>query len=347
MPDIFWNPNRVSSYNCLFNFIIGPRGTGKTYGSLKREIKRFINSPASKPCQFMYVRRIKTELKKLTTANHGRLFDAVAKEFPNHVLEAKGDVLYCDEKVMGYAVALSTASTLKSDAFPNVTEIVFDEFIIDNTRTYHYLPDEVRKFQDLYETVARPGSDPNREDVKVWFLSNAVTVNNPYFAEFHLAPPANGDIQRFGSTKDILVQNVQAPSVIERKKATRFGQMIKGSAYSDYAYDNQWLLDDNYFIEHKTARSKYFLSIRYKNQWLGIWFDRLQQLYYVSFDYDDTFPIKYSATTDDHMPNTLLFKRARQNPYIRYLMDAYDCGAVRYESIKLKGMFRDIMRMCY
>lgn len=343
----YWNPNRVVSYNCLYNFIIGPRGTGKTYGSLKRAIKRFLNSPEEHPSQFMYVRRIKTELKKLTTANHGRLFDAVAKEFQGHKLEASGDVLYCDDKVMGYAVALSTASILKSDAFPFVTEIIFDEFIIDNTRTYHYLPDEVRKFQDLYETVARPGSDPNRADVRVWFLSNAVTVNNPYFAEFHLAPPYNGDIQKFGATKDMLVQNVKAPKVVEMKKATRFGQMIKGSRYEDYAYDNNWLLDDETFIEKKTMRSKYFMSIRYKEKWLGIWFDRLQQLYYVSFDYDKNFPIRYSATTDDHLPNTLLFKHVRQNVYIRTMLDAYECGAVRYEGQKLKAWFRDIMRMCY
>lgn len=344
---LYWNPNRVVSYNCLYNFIIGPRGTGKTYGSLKRVIKRFLDSPTDHPSQFMYVRRIKTELKKLTSSNHGRLFDAVAKEFPNHVLEAKSDVLYCDDRVMGYAVALSTSSTLKSDAFPFVTEIIFDEFIIDNTRTYHYLPDEVRKFQDLYETVARPGSDPLRADVRVWFLSNAVTINNPYFLEFHLAPPYNGDIQKFGATKDMLVQSVRAPNIVDMKKATRFGQMIKGSRYEDYAYDNNWLLDDETFIEKKSVRSKYFMSIRYHENWLGIWYDFLQQVYFVSFDYDKNFPIKYSATTDDHLPNTLLFKHVRQNVYVRMLLDAYECGAVRYESQKLKSWFRDMMRMCY
>lgn len=344
---LYWNPERVVSHNCLYNFIIGPRGTGKTYGALKRGIKRFLKSPEEHPSQFMYVRRIKTELKKLTTSNHGRLFDAVAKEFPAHKLEAKGDVLYCDDRVMGYAVALSTASVLKSDSFPYVTEIIFDEFIIDNTRVYHYLPDEVRKFQDLYETVARPGSDPNRADVRVWFLSNAVTVNNPYFLEFHLAPPYNGDIQKFGTTKDMLVQNVRTPSIIEQKKATRFGQMIKGSSYEDYAYDNNWLLDDETFIDNKSVRARYFLSLRYKGTWLGVWFDRLQQLYYISFDYDPSFPIMYSATTDDHLPNTLLFKHVRQNVYIKALLDAYECGAVRYEAQKLKAWFRDIMRMCY
>ena len=352
--EMWWNPNRTASYNCLFNFIIGMRGAGKTYGFLKRNISRFLKSPATKPHQFVYMRRLKEELKKLTTAQNGRLFDAVAKEFPDHILRAEGDTLYVEgtkgyntknSRICGYGIALSTSSKLKSDAFPHVREIGFDEFIIDNTRTYHYLPDEVRKFLDAYETIARPGNDPNRPDTIVWFLSNAVTINNPYFAEFKLSPPMNGDIQRFGKAKDMLVQNVVNNTLSERKKSTRFGQMISGSHYEEYAYENQWLMDDERFVEKKTQRCSYYLSLRYRDEWLGIWYDPLQMLFYVSHDYDPQYPVQYSATTDDHQPNTLLFRRSRSQSYIRTLLDAYDAGAVRYESVKLKAWFREIVGM--
>lgn len=323
------------------------RGAGKTYGFLKRNIERFLRSPSNARHQFIYMRRLKEELKKLTTAQNGRLFDAVQKEFPDHKLKAEGDVLYCDKEIMGYAVALSTSSKLKSDSFPRVREIGFDEFIIDNTRTYHYLPDEVRKFLDVYETIARPGNDITRPDVLVWFLSNAVTINNPYFAEFRLMPPVNGDIQRFGKNKDMLVQNVVNKQLSERKKGTRFGQMISGSHYEEYAYDNQWLMDDERFVEKKTLRSTYYMSLRYKDQWLGIWYDQLQMLFYVSLDYDPQYPVRYSATTDDHQPNTMLFKRGRSQSYIRHLIDAYEAGAMRYESVKLKAWFRDLVGMSW
>lgn len=345
--NIWWDINRTASYNALFNFIIGNRGAGKTYGSLVRAIKKFINSPDTNPCQFIYLRRMKTELKKLTSADHGRLFDKVQQEFPTHKLEARGDVLYCDKKIMGYAVPLSTATILKSDAFPFVQTIIFDEFIIDNTKTYHYLPDEVRKFEDFYETVARPGNDPDRPDVIVWFLSNAVTINNPYFMEYHLAPPYNGTIQRFGKTKDLLVESVNNTELAKRKKESRFGKIIAGTDYSDYAYDNKWLLDNNEFIDTKTQRANYYMSIRYKSTWLGVWYDQLQGLFYISLDYDPSYPIMYSATTDDHMVNTMLMKKAKQQPFLRQLLSAYECGAVRYESIKIKAWFRDIMRMSW
>lgn len=344
---LWWDPNRTASYNCLFNFIVGMRGAGKTYGALKRNVAKFLKSPKHKRWQFMYVRRLKTELKDLTTAQHGRLFDAVCREFPDHELTARGNVLFCDGEVMGYGMPLSTSSILKSQAFPLVREMIFDEFIIDNTRTYHYLPDEVRKFMDAYETIARPGNDPDRPDVRVWFLSNAVTVSNPYFAEFNLRPPANGDIQRFGATKDMLVQTVANPQLAKAKKGTRFGQMMVDSRYESYAYDNEWLLDDETFVERKTARAKYWLSLRCRNAWYGIWYDALQGLYYVSSNVNQEYPIQISATLDDQMPNTMLLK-GRSNAFFDRLRRAYENGWVRYESIRIKNMMvSDVFRRCY
>jgi hypothetical protein len=338
--NFYWDIRKPLSYNCLFNFIIGNRGAGKTYGSLKYGADKFIKEDKrGNISQFLYVRRNKTELEKLTTARNGRLFNSVKNEFPGHTLKAESNVLWYDDKIMGYAQPLSTASILKSDAFPFVDTIIFDEFIIDNTGTYHYLKDEVRKFLDLYETVAR------MRDVRVFFLSNAVSIANPYFDFFHLDKPYNGDIQRFGQSKDILVQNVANTQLIEAKKETRFGKLIAGSEYSDYAIDNQWLLDNQDFIENKTARSEYFVTLRYKDNWIGVWLDRLQWIFYISNDVDLQFKHVYSVTTDDHKPNTLLFSAGKKLGFLKGLIDAYDKGAVRYESLKLKSWFKDIMRM--
>lgn len=337
---LYWDIKRTKSYNCLFNFIVGMRGVGKTYGALKDSVQNFIDKDAiGVTSQFLYVRRLKSELEKLTIMRGGRLFNAVSKEFEGHELKAESNVLSCDGKVMGYAQPLSTASILKSDAFPYVDTIIFDEFIIDNSGTYHYLKDEVQKFLDLYETVARG------RDVRVFFLSNAVSVTNPYFDFWHLDRPYNSDIQRFGKSKDILVEFTKNPELADLKKRTRFGQIIAGSEYSDYAYDNKWLMDNTDFIERKTQRSEYSLTLRYKDTWLGIWFDPVQWIYYVSLDVDLQFGKVYSATTDDHKPNVLLMKSAKQMPWMKNLMQAYQCGAVRYESMKLKNWFRDIMRM--
>lgn len=338
MTELYWDIQKPLSYNCLWMYIIGMRGGGKTYGSLKWCVEQHLeNRKKGRQWQFLYVRRMKTELEKLTVMRGGRLFNAVKPEFPEHTLSAESNILRCDDEICGYAQPLSTASILKSDSFPNVECIIFDEFIIDNRGTYHYLKDEVTKFLDLYETVSRG------RDVKVFFLSNAVSVTNPYFDFFHLNKPYNGDIQRFG--KEILVQNFVSPELAKMKKESRFGNIIDGTEYSDYAYDNEWLLDNNDFIEKKKRACEYYMTLRYKDTWIGIWLDNVQWLFYISNDVDLQYPLKYSVTTDDHKPNVMLFAAGRKLAWLKNLMDAYQRGAVRYENMKLKNWFRDIMRM--
>lgn len=334
---MYWDIMKPLSYNCLFNFIIGSRGAGKTYGSLKFCIENWLKK--GNTYNFIYVRRFQTELDKLTKSRDGRLFRAVEKEFPELSLTAESNVLKCGKDVIGYAVPLSTASILKSDAFPYVQDIIFDEFIIDSHGSYHYLKDEVTKFLDLYETVARG------RDVRVWFLSNAVSVTNPYFDYFHLDKPFNGNIQRFGKAKQILVQNVVPQELADMRKKSRFGQIIEGSDYASYAFDNDWLLDNTDFIELKTRRSHYYVTIYYKNKPMGVWYDSFQGIFYISDDVDLQYGMQFSATTDDHKPNVMLFSAARQDKWLTNLKKAYQLGAVRYESMQLKNNFRDIMRM--
>ena len=56
---MFWDINRTLTHNRLFNFIVGNRGGGKSYGAKKRCIENFIN----KGEQFGYIRRFKDDLK--------------------------------------------------------------------------------------------------------------------------------------------------------------------------------------------------------------------------------------------------------------------------------------------
>lgn len=352
--NVHWNANKTLSYNCLFNFVVGMRGGGKTYGALYKGIENFIKArKCGRVEQFLYVRRYKTELEKLTISRGGRLFNAIIKnnEFPGYEFKAESNVLdiKCPGsdkwETLGYATPLTTSRALKSDVMPDVTTIIFDEFIIDPHDTYHYLKGEVDKFLDLYETVARDRESPGtNKDVTVLFLSNAVSVSNPYFDHWNLTKPRDGQFQRFG--KEVLVENFVSKELSDRKKASRFGSIIKGSAYVDYAYDNQWLLDNNDFIEKKPQRSKYFATLVFNGKQIGVWNDDVNWIYFVSNDIDPTCGRVYSVTTDDHKPNMLLLKTAKKLPVIKCLLEAYGCGAVRYEDIKLKNAFREIMRMC-
>ena len=57
---IYYNYDRIISYDALLYMLIGERGVGKTYGASKLVVKEFIK----KKRQFVYLRRYKTELSK-------------------------------------------------------------------------------------------------------------------------------------------------------------------------------------------------------------------------------------------------------------------------------------------
>ena len=78
----YYDYDKISSYNATFNMIITNRGFGKTYGAKKRAINKFLK----KGEQFIYVRRYKSELKKVKD----KFFEKIKKEFEGHKFEIKG-----------------------------------------------------------------------------------------------------------------------------------------------------------------------------------------------------------------------------------------------------------------
>lgn len=333
----YWDIERTASHNCMFNFIKGIRGCGKTYGLLKRSVERHIK----KGYNFLYLRRTEEELKTLTTQKNGRLFNHVQTEFEGHSLWCEANVLHMDKEVIGYAQALSTAGKMKSDAIVNVRDIIFDEYLI-NTRIskQRYLQDEVTAFLELYETIARPGS--RDYEVTCWFLGNAVTSTDPYSDFFDLRMPYKSEIWKQG---ECLVQLVAPPDLVEAKKSTRFYKALHGTSYEAYATENKFLLDNDNFIKRKGREAEYQFTILYYDDMIGVWRDYRNGRYFISENVDKQCRTVFAVTTEDHEPNTLLLKGARQSTLLKQLKTAYDLGCVYYESQKLYNWFRDVVRM--
>lgn len=332
----YWDINVPKSYNCLFNFICGGRGTGKSFGAKYDFAKQFIKNGS----QFTYLRRTKEELKKLTTQRDGQFWDDISPFMSNREFKVESDKLFIDKEIGGYAHALTTAMKLKSTPFPGVTDILFDEFIIDERGigAPHYLFDEVTKFFEYYETIAR------ERDVRVWFLANALSTNNPYFDEFGLTLPEPGKIKVFRN-KDVLIQNVVSPEVAASKMQSRFYSHVVGdSRYRDYAIQNKTLLDDDTFIAKKPKNAKMKFVLWFHEKPIGVWFDPKYNTFYCSPNYDPNCEIQYSATTQDHQPNRLILSGQFQGAGIRLFKAAYECGNMRFENQKTKGWVRDIMR---
>lgn len=272
---MWYDVNETLSHNKLLNFVVGQRGVGKTYSCKRKVIQSFLRNGA----QFVYLRRYDTELK-YSQIEH--FFSDIEHEFEGHEFQVKkGGVFTCDDMTMGWAISLSKAAQYKSVPFPKVDWIIFDEFIIDQG-LIRYLPNEVETFNEMYSTIAR------LRDVKVLFLSNAITFTNPYFLYFDLRIPPNAVFYKRG---DILVHYVANPEYIEAAQSTRFGQIIQETNYGKYAIENQFLRDSDAYIRSLPPFSKCIGVIKIEGKDVGI-FETKFGSYYLSSKYDSTCSVK-------------------------------------------------------
>lgn len=326
---MYYDIQKVLSYNAYFYFLLGERGVGKTYSTIKFVVNRFIK----KNEQFIYLRRYKTEVDECKKT----FFNKIQDEFPDHLLITKGHNFYCDDHKCGYIFPLSTSNILKSVNFDKVTTIIFDEFIIDKG-TYHYLQNEVETFLEFVETVFRL-----RENVRVIFLANAITQVNPYFLYFDIKLPYNKTIKTF---KDglILLEIMKNLEYREVKKKSKLGRLTAGTNYSNYAIDNQFLRDNNTFIEKKGQDARFNFYFTYKGETFGVWNDYNAGKMYISSNYDKTSAFSFSTTMENHQPNMMFMKNARSYTCWKMLIEMYKYGALYFENQKIKTLSEELIK---
>ena len=323
---MYYSNQKILSYNKLFNFIVGNRGGGKSFNAKEWAIKGFLKTGA----QFIYLRRYKTELEHI-----GNYFSDVAFKFPEHKLETKGKQFFIDGKLAGYAIPLSTSQKEKSTSYPLVDKIIFDEFIIDKS-TYHYIRNEVQLFLDFYETVAR------MRDVRVEFISNAITTVNPYFTYFKIFPKKNS---KFTTGDEWVIEMYKSSEFVDAKKNTRFGKLISGTQYGNYSIENEFLRDNLNFIEPMTGKCIYWCCINYNGTDYGIWFGQETGYVYVNQKIDKSKNMRFCFTTTDHTPNYILLKSIKSVKLIQKIRNAYDMSYVRFDNVKTKQAFYEFMNL--
>lgn len=347
---MFWSARQTLTHNCLFNFIVGNRGGGKSFGAKEWAIDNFLKSGE----QFGYIRRYKDDLK----IPMEQFFEDIAYKYPDYEFKTDSKYFYARLKpsnpkdkwtkkdICGYGFVLSTAHNKKSIPYPNITTLIFDEFLLE-TGNQIYIPGEVGKLLNLYETVSRPGTDHPR--VVLFMLANAISITNPYFLFFNLKMPTrqdkNGKYIWKHPNKPILVEDVKNEVFIDAKRNTEFGQVIEGTKYAEYSIENKFLLDDDTFIEKKSGKARYFFTFIYKGNTYGVWGDLNEGKLWVSKDIDPSCPLKYTLTMKDHQPNTMLLKKKSKTGYFKLFIETYKSGNVYFENMDIKNITYEVIQM--
>lgn len=334
---MYYDYDKLLSRNgWIIAFVIGERGLGKTFGAKVAMLKRFLKTGE----QFMYVRRYKTELdSSLATfwndlQNNGFFEDLELKVVKSKLLTK----FLCNGKVCGYAVPLSTSNILKSTAFPKVTTIVFDEYLLASGGTYRYLKNEVNMLLDLIETVFR------LRDGKVIMLGNALNVYaSPYFAYWDLDLPYGSEFKSYQDGA-ILVHYARNDEYRAAKKQSRFGKLIENTDYGRMAIDNVDVSMNHMFIAKKPEKSTFTALLIINGNKIGIWIGRDGYLY-LSDKYDPNTSLKFAFDFNDHTDSTI-FNNFRQNTHMHACVEAYKHGWLRFENEKVKSNAISALNKC-
>lgn len=277
----YYDYGPLLSHHAEWNFLVGGRGLGKTYGAKKLAIRRAIKSGD----MFIYLRRYKEDLSK----SRDTFFMDIGHEFPDWDFRVFGSIFQMspvtareDKKrewqAIGYAIALSTAQSLKSVAFPRVKLIIFDEFIIEKG-VIKYIANEADVFKNFYSTV-----DRWQDKTTVLFLANAVSIANPYFIRYGIQPEADTEWMKLdvGRAKGyILCHFPDADAFASSVAKTRFGQMIDGTDYAEYAVGNQFADNTLALLGVKNPRARHMFNMETKAGQFSLWHDILIDEYYV------------------------------------------------------------------
>ena len=261
---VYYDFGILDSYGAMFNMVVGVRGNGKTYGAKYKAIKNFLKYGS----QFVYLRRYRDELHTFST-----FFNDISDRFPDYEFRCIGRNAQCrrrcdnDEypwKIMGYAVALSTAQQLKGTSYPLVTSIIFDEFIIEKGLN-RYLPNEVQALLNFYNTV-----DRYNDRVRVYFLANAVSIANPYFVHFGI--DISSKIRTYFN-RYVAVEFCGSYDYINEVEKSRFGAFIRqvDSEYAEYVMDNSFNDNGTTFIEKKHPEMIHVFNIEVKSGQFSVW----------------------------------------------------------------------------
>lgn len=324
----WYNFNNILSRGAMLNFILTTRGEGKTYGFKIKAINNFLK----KKEQFIYARRYKSEFKKILT-----FFDDVKTVYPEHTFKCSKNYVWIDGEIAGYFVALSTANSEKSTAYPNVTLLCFDEFVIDK-KNQRYLPEEPTLLNGLIETCVRI-----RDNLTVICLANNVTITNPHFEFWKIYPDFENGIKTYIRGDKICVELDANEEFIEEKIKTRWGKLISNNKYGEHAIYNKTLVDDEGFIiDKKPNNCKFMFSVTLNSEETGIWM--FDDMFYCDKKIINTSNLRFALQRDDLSSDIKIVGNVNSSPLMYLFKNAFKNGRVFYKNKYIKSNIYDILK---
>ena len=231
-----------------FNFVVGGRGTGKTYTALETVKEEDI--------KFMFMRRTqaqaelinKPDFSPFKSLNVDKGWNVVTKPLTKYNAgfyeSLDGEAVGAP---IGYTCALSTISNVRGFDAQDVKILVYDEFIPE--RHERPIKNEGAALLNAYETINRNRELKGHKPLQLLCLANSNDLSNPIFMELGLVKKAER-MQRKGQeisidkNRGIGIFMLSESPISNMKRRTALYQLTSGSEFERMSLNNEFTNSD-------------------------------------------------------------------------------------------------------
>lgn len=249
-----------------FNFVVGGRGTGKTYSALKTVKEEDI--------KFMFMRRTQSQaelinkpdfspFKSLNTDNGWNVVTRPITKYNAGFYDTSKEE--SKNVPIGYTCALSTISNVRGFDAQDVKILVYDEFIPE--RHERPIKNEGSALLNAYETINRNRELKGHQPLQLLCLANSNDLSNPIFLELGLVKKAER-MQRKGQeiyidrNRGIGIFMLSGSPISNKKRNTALYKVTRGSEFERMSLDNTFLnVDYNNVVVRPLIEYKPLVSV--------------------------------------------------------------------------------------
>lgn len=238
----------------------------------------------------IYMRRYDTEIEN-TAVDLGLLERLTGTKLQRDRVKINGvftDCITVDEQPAIYMIALSVAGKYKSNAFPNISELVMDEFIDPAGRE---LKDETNKFLQFAMTVFR-----DMKSFKALFVANATNLFNNYFLDLEILPTGTVTRNKELGVKLVMYKTSEELD-LERRQTTLAKLVERMEGQGNSSFDNKFSGNYDTFIRKIEGSAKYMGTYKLNNQEYGVY--KNKECFVISHKFDPNHKNKRALTFED------------------------------------------------
>ena len=314
-----------------FNFLVGGRGTGKTYTTLKvaKEEGR----------KFMLMRRTQSQADLISKPEFS-VFKPLNEDLGWNVqvrrISKYNSAFYepmQDEddigREIGYTCALSTISNMRGFDASDIELLIYDEFIPEKHE--RLLKNEADAIFNAYETMNRNREIKGIAPIQMICLANANDITNPVFESLKLIRIADkmqkGNTDRWTDEKrGIQLIMLHRSPISKRKANTVLYNLTEGSDFANMALDNDFNVDRQHVKPRPLSEYTPVCSLGE----LCLYRHKSDHRMYASTHLSGVFNRRYTQTEADRLHYQRVY---------RVHWDMYISGKIDFEDVLSEKMF--------